>query len=127
MLTAYLGAVDPRIKPVAIFCYFSTLEEELLTGTCSYDTEQILWRQAKLHIDKPDLLVARAPRPTLVVMTAHDCFPLAGGRAGFAQASKSFAAHFQVPAAEMGLFGSEAIGYHEVTSTAIEGIHTLFR
>jgi hypothetical protein len=127
MLTAYLAAVDHRIKAAAIACYFSTLEEELETGSCNYDSEQILWRQAKLGIDKPDFLIARAPQPTLVLLTSHDCFPLAGGRAGFEQASASFASHFGRMPSEIGLYGSEAIGHHGVTTTGFDGVHTFFK
>ncbi|CAK0829599.1 unnamed protein product, partial [Prorocentrum cordatum] len=76
MLTAYLAAVDSRVAAACVACYFSTLGRELEHGTCSYDAEQILWKQVNLGIDKPDLLAARAPQPTLVMLTTHDCFPI---------------------------------------------------
>merc|ERR1719401_1509399 len=93
MLTAYLAAVDTRIRAAAIACYFSTMSQELESGTCNYDAEQILWSQAKYGLDKPDFLVARAPQPTVVLLTSHDCFPLAGGREGFDEATPAFRAH----------------------------------
>ena len=44
-------------------------------------------------LDKPDLLLARAPRPTLIMLTTMDtCFPLDGGRAAFDEMTAGFQA-----------------------------------
>ncbi|CAE8707971.1 unnamed protein product [Polarella glacialis] len=111
MLTAYLGAVDPRVQATAVACYFSTLGQELDTGTCNYDAEQILWGMAKHGYDKPDMLAARAPRPTAILLTSHDCFPLEGGRQGFAEAAPFWEAYGPPGASQ--LYASEAAGFHQ--------------
>ena len=96
------------LEVVVVACYFSTLLKEVQVGvlsqglprqgerseaesavredgTCTYDAEQVFWKQASpvsespawwvlniateqatLGIDKPDLLIARAPKPSLV-------------------------------------------------------------
>ncbi|CAE7355481.1 HMCN1, partial [Symbiodinium necroappetens] len=108
-LSAYLGAIDPRVTAVAVACYFSTLGRELEIGTCNYDAEQILWKMALYGIDKPDLLRARAPKPTAVILTSHDCFPILGGREGFEEVEKAFRAQGD----PSGLCASEAPGYHQ--------------
>eukprot|EP00928_Gymnodinium_smaydae_P046329 TRINITY_DN3085_c1_g1_i1.p1 TRINITY_DN3085_c1_g1~~TRINITY_DN3085_c1_g1_i1.p1 ORF type:complete len:838 (-),score=203.33 TRINITY_DN3085_c1_g1_i1:68-2581(-) len=124
MLTAYLAAVDGRVAAACVACYFSTLQSELEVGTCNYDAEQILWNQAKLGIDKPDLLAARAPKPTMVLLTSHDCFPLSGGRQGFEEAGRTFQAHGR---GGDGLYASEAFGHHEVTVTGLRAMQDFFR
>eukprot|EP00931_Biecheleriopsis_adriatica_P086102 TRINITY_DN60828_c0_g1_i1.p1 TRINITY_DN60828_c0_g1~~TRINITY_DN60828_c0_g1_i1.p1 ORF type:complete len:834 (+),score=172.81 TRINITY_DN60828_c0_g1_i1:216-2504(+) len=122
MLTAYLGAVDPRVEAAAVACYFSTLGRELESGTCNYDAEQILWNMAKFGIDKPDMLVARAPKPTAVLLTSHDCFPFVGGREGFSEIENVFYAHGDPSA----LYASEAPGFHEVTKIGLEAVMSFF-
>eukprot|EP00913_Durusdinium_trenchii_P021790 g20473.t1 len=113
-LTAYLGAVDARVTAAAVACYFSTLGRELVEGTCNYDAEQIIWGMAKYGIDKPDMLRARAPQATAVLLTSHDCFPIAGGREGFAEVEAAFHAHGDAT----NLYASEAPGFHEALPAA---------
>ncbi|CAK9054950.1 unnamed protein product [Durusdinium trenchii] len=121
-LTAYLGAVDARVTAAAVACYFSTLGRELVEGTCNYDAEQIIWGMAKYGIDKPDMLRARAPQATAVLLTSHDCFPIAGGREGFAEVEAAFHAHGDAT----NLYASEAPGFHEVTETGLDAVQTFF-
>lgn len=123
MLTAYLGAVDSRVEAALVACYFSTLGHELEGGSCNYDAEQIIWGMAKFGIDKPDMLVARAPRATGVLLTNQDCFPFEGGREGFDEVSRAFWAHGEPKR----LYVSEALGYHQVTETGLEAMHIFFR
>ncbi|CAJ1393673.1 unnamed protein product [Effrenium voratum] len=121
-LTAYLGAVDERVTAAAVACYFSTLGRELERGTCNYDAEQIIWGMAKHGIDKPDMLRARAPKATAVILTSHDCFPILGGREGFAEVEDAFRAHGDASK----LYASEAPGFHEVTETGLEAVKMFF-
>eukprot|EP00929_Paragymnodinium_shiwhaense_P050891 TRINITY_DN25621_c0_g1_i2.p1 TRINITY_DN25621_c0_g1~~TRINITY_DN25621_c0_g1_i2.p1 ORF type:complete len:558 (+),score=108.29 TRINITY_DN25621_c0_g1_i2:269-1942(+) len=123
MLTSYLAAVDSRVKAVGIACYFSSLKEELQVGTCNYDAEQILFGQARYGFDKAELLSVRAPRPMSILLTSHDCFPLEGGRQGFMDVARSYAAHGKLDA----LYASESVGNHEVTETGLEMLRKFFR
>lgn len=129
-ITAYLGAVDNRVGVVSIACYFSTLAEELERGTCNYDAEQIIWGQARLGLDKPDLLVARAPRPGIVILTTDDCFPFSGAQEGWKEISPAYRM-YQPKLANSGghFFGisrSDSSGYHGVTEVGINATHTTF-
>lgn len=65
MQTAYLAALDPRVKAASIGCYMSTFEEDFSArGLVGYDGEQV-WPHAAIYgLDKPDLLVARADKHT---------------------------------------------------------------
>jgi len=121
-MTAYLGAVDHRVTAAAVACYFSTLGRELEEGTCNYDAEQIIWGIAKHGIDKPDMLRARAPQATAVLLTSHDCFPIAGGREGFAEVEAAFRAHGDA----RNLYASEAAGFHEVTEMGLSAVQMFF-
>lgn len=121
-MTAYLGAVDDRVTAAVVACYFSTLGRELEEGTCNYDAEQIIWGMAKHGIDKPDLLRARAPKATAILLTSHDCFPIAGGREGFAEVETAFYAHGDAH----NLYASEAAGFHEVTQTGLTAVQQFF-
>eukprot|EP00933_Yihiella_yeosuensis_P028417 TRINITY_DN22232_c0_g1_i1.p1 TRINITY_DN22232_c0_g1~~TRINITY_DN22232_c0_g1_i1.p1 ORF type:complete len:827 (+),score=126.58 TRINITY_DN22232_c0_g1_i1:79-2559(+) len=123
MLTAYLGAVDARIKASMIACYFSSLARELEGGTCAYDAEQVLWNSAKFGIDKADLLIARSPQPTAVLLTSHDCFPIEGGRDAFIEVSKAFSAYGEEG---LNLYMSESVGFHEVTDIGLGVIKQFF-
>eukprot|EP00927_Polykrikos_kofoidii_P054896 TRINITY_DN49240_c0_g1_i1.p1 TRINITY_DN49240_c0_g1~~TRINITY_DN49240_c0_g1_i1.p1 ORF type:complete len:852 (+),score=98.40 TRINITY_DN49240_c0_g1_i1:652-3207(+) len=122
MMAAYIGAADDRISATCIACYFSSLMREVEVGHCNYDAEQILWEQAALGLDKPDFIVARAPLPTLVLLTTHDCFPLSGGREGIMEASRAYAEY----GALNKLYLSEAVGYHEVTSIGLTVMKEFF-
>jgi len=126
MLTSYLAATDDRVQVAAIGCYFSTLGQELETGSCNYDAEQIIWRQAQLGLDKTDLLIARAPKPTLVLLTSHDCFPLSGAQAGWHEASRFFASHGQNHLGEFGLGVSETAGFHGFTAPGLQTVWQYF-
>eukprot|EP00445_Apocalathium_hangoei_P074989 CAMPEP_0204162094 /NCGR_PEP_ID=MMETSP0361-20130328/35273_1 /ASSEMBLY_ACC=CAM_ASM_000343 /TAXON_ID=268821 /ORGANISM="Scrippsiella Hangoei, Strain SHTV-5" /LENGTH=447 /DNA_ID=CAMNT_0051118631 /DNA_START=124 /DNA_END=1465 /DNA_ORIENTATION=- len=126
MLTAYLAAVDERVRAAAIACYFSTLSQELEKGTCNYDAEQIIWGQARLGLDKPDLLAARAPRPTVVLLTSHDCFPISGGQEGWHEATPFFAAHGPNELGEYGIGVSETAGFHGVTDMGLDIVYSIF-
>ena len=42
-------------------------------------------------------------------MTSHDCFPISGGREGYAEVEEAFRAH----GVTQSLYASEAPGYHE--------------
>jgi len=98
--TAYISAMDPRVAASSIACYESTLMVDYAPspggGGGPAEGEQ-QWGPyvggGSILLDKPDLLVARAPRPTQVLLTTEDqYFRLIGGEAAVAEANPAFEA-----------------------------------
>ncbi|MDR1280942.1 MAG: acetylxylan esterase [Opitutaceae bacterium] len=83
--SAWIAAVDPRIAAAAPECYITSLEK-LLRSRGLQDAEQNLLRGIASGLDIGDFLIARAPRPTLVVSTTNDFFSIQGARDVFAEA-----------------------------------------
>jgi hypothetical protein len=77
--SAYLMAVDDRIKAAAPECYLTTFEQLLLSGG-PQDAEQNIPGLLSEGLDLADLIVARAPSPTLMVTTTRDIFSIQGAR-----------------------------------------------
>ncbi len=84
-LTAYLAAVDDRVKVAAPACYISSWEEQL-AGTGPQDAEQQCPDQLRDGFDHGDLLIAAAPKPYLIASTTEDFFPLAGAQRTYEEA-----------------------------------------
>lgn len=92
--TAYVGAMDDRVKAASMACYMSTfaIDRAWAPGGKS-DGEQSWAHGVFMGLDKPDLLEVRAPKATQVLVTADDsCFPAQGGRDAVAEARHGFAA-----------------------------------
>ena len=89
--TAYIAAVDDRVYAAAPGNWFTSLAR-LLETRGPQDPEQYLYQQIARGIDHADLLLARAPKPTLLVTTTRDFFSIQGSRETFAEAKRAFAA-----------------------------------
>lgn len=88
--TAYLSAVDKRIQAASVACYSSSFEVDF-AWQGSADAEQVWPGGLQAGLNKADLSVSRAPHATQLLLTSLDgCFPLAGGRMCFADASPAF-------------------------------------
>jgi len=89
-ITAYLAALDPRIKATATACYVTDYDHLLAPGvTGPQDAEQSIPFFIERGLDLPDWVELAAPRPYAIVSTTEDMFPIAGARAAYAEA-KSF-------------------------------------
>lgn len=89
--TAYTSAIDERILASAPANYITTFRR-LIASRGPQDPEQYLFRQIERGIDHADYLLARAPRPTLVVATTRDFFSIQGTHEAFAEARRAFTA-----------------------------------
>jgi len=92
-LTAYVGALDPRVSVAAICCYITTLPRRMgnrIQEDPSADPEQDIFGFVSEQIDHAGLLALRAPRPTLVGAARRDFFPIEGTRASFAEAKRLY-------------------------------------
>jgi cephalosporin-C deacetylase-like acetyl esterase len=87
--TAYLAALDPRLKVAAPSCYITSWSR-LLAQLGPQDAEQNLPPFLNLGFDFPDFLYAFAPKPYLVLSAIRDFFPIAGARATFSEAQKVY-------------------------------------
>jgi len=89
--TAFIGAVDDRILAAAPECFITSLNY-LLKSRGPQDAEQNLFQFIYEGLDHPDLIEARAPKPTLISSTTRDFFSIQGARETFREAGKAFAA-----------------------------------
>ncbi|MBI2687087.1 MAG: acetylxylan esterase [Acidobacteria bacterium] len=87
--TAYLAAIDDRLKVAAPSCYITNWTR-LLAQLGPQDAEQNLPPFLNLGYDFPDFLYAFAPKPYLVLSAIRDFFPIGGARATFAEAQRVY-------------------------------------
>lgn len=85
--SAYLGVVDDRVKAVAIENYLTNFER-LYQNKGPQDAEQNLNSGIKHGIDHADFLIARLPKPTLLLATRNDIFNIQGTRETFSEAER---------------------------------------
>lgn len=88
-MTAFLMALDPRIKAAAPGCFMTTLIEKNESPGPG-DPEQILFAQIREGLDHPDFAILRAPRPTLILSATHDFVPITGTWDAFRQAKRTY-------------------------------------
>ena len=72
-LTSYLSAIDSRITMAAPNCYICSIAANV-ENECPTDAEQNPPGFLKAGLDHVDLLLAHAPRPTLILGQYHDFF-----------------------------------------------------
>ncbi|CAN5419147.1 alpha/beta hydrolase family protein [soil metagenome] len=90
-ITAYLAALDPRIRATATACYTNTFDEILAPGGPGpQDAEQSIPFFLERGLDLPDWIESVAPRPYAVVATTADMFPIRGARAAYEEARRFY-------------------------------------
>lgn len=87
--TAYIAALDPRIKAAAPENYITSFRR-LWQSIGPQDAEQNIPFAIKNGLDHADLLSLRAPLPTLVLTTSRDFFSIQGAKESFAEARRIF-------------------------------------
>ena len=90
-MSSYLGAMEPRIAASAPECYLTNFRR-LFQSMGPQDAEQNLLSQISSGLDHGDFLLARAPKPTLMVTTTRDMFSIQGARETFLQTLPAFKA-----------------------------------
>jgi hypothetical protein len=71
---------------------YITTFEPVLKMRGPQDPEQNFFGGIARGFDLPDLLIARAPKPTLIVATTRDIFSIEGTRVALAEAERAHAA-----------------------------------
>jgi dienelactone hydrolase len=90
--SAYVAAVDPRVKAIASACYANTMHYELAT-VGPQEAEQSIPDFVANGFDLPDWFEMAAPRPYAIVSTTGDMFPFAGARAAVDEMRHVWAAY----------------------------------
>jgi dienelactone hydrolase len=124
-LTAYIAALDPRVKAAAIGCYVTALPRRMGNRTQAdpdADPEQDLFGFVGEGIDHAGLLALRVPRPTLLASAQFDFFPIEGARESFAEARKLY----QVAGAAERVALVEAAEKHGLSPPLRKAIYAFF-
>ena len=87
--TAYLMALDERIKCASPSCYITSFDR-LLKTIGPQDAEQNIAGQLAAGMDHADYLMMRAPRPTLICAATQDFFDIQGTKDAYAEATSFY-------------------------------------
>ena len=79
-MSAYLTALDQRVKAGVVACYLTTYDA-LMPGIGPQDGEQVIPNFIKDGLDFADLVELAAPRAYAQVSTTEDMFPFKGAQA----------------------------------------------
>ncbi|MCB0686898.1 MAG: acetylxylan esterase, partial [Saprospiraceae bacterium] len=120
--SAYLMAVDDRIKAAAPECYLTSFSYLLASGG-PQDAEQNIVNFLKAGLDLADLVEVRAPKPTLMVTTTRDIFSIQGARELYEEAKKAFNAYNEGENLQM----VEDDAPHQSTKKNREATYAFFR
>jgi cephalosporin-C deacetylase-like acetyl esterase len=91
-LTAYIAALDPRVKAAVPGCYITNLPRRMgnrIERDPDVDPEQDIF-DFQGGIDHAGLLALRTPRPTMLALAIKDFFPIEGARESFLEAKHLF-------------------------------------
>ena len=89
--TAYIWAFDDRLKASAPTCYICGFRR-LLESSGTQCGEQNFYHGLLSGIDHADLLEVSSPKPTLLVTTTRDFFPIQGARETHREVIKAYKA-----------------------------------
>jgi cephalosporin-C deacetylase-like acetyl esterase len=85
--TAYLSALDPRVKVAVTACYITSFEA-LLPTAGPQEAEQTIPHFLEQGLDFGDWVELAAPKPYAIVSTESDMFPFAGARQTYEEAKR---------------------------------------
>jgi dienelactone hydrolase len=88
-VTAYLAALDPRVKVAGVACYITGFDE-LLSSIGPQEAEQTIPDFLQEGLSFPDWIEAAAPMPYAVISTTEDMFPFAGARKSVDEAKRIY-------------------------------------
>ena len=88
-VTAYLAALDPRVKVAGVACYITGFDE-LLSSIGPQEAEQTMPGFLKDGLSFPDWIETAAPTPYAVISTTEDMFPFAGAQKSVDEARRIY-------------------------------------
>jgi len=89
-VTAYLAALDDRVKAAATACYITAFEELLPSKTGVQEAEQSIPGFIANGLNFGDWVELAAPKPYAIVSTTEDMFPIEGARRTFEEAKRFY-------------------------------------
>ncbi len=89
--STYIAAFDDRIYAAAPEAYITRLDI-LLKTRGPQDAEQNIAYFADQQLDLADFLIARAPKPALIISTTRDFFSIAGARETYREVQQAYQA-----------------------------------
>lgn len=120
--TAYIAAMDERLVAAAPECYITNFEH-LLKTRGPQDAEQNFYNAIARGFDQPDLLIARAPQPTLILATTRDIFSIEGTHEAYAEVQRACEALGDKAAIAMNVDDAD----HESTLANREAMYAFFQ
>jgi cephalosporin-C deacetylase-like acetyl esterase len=88
--TAYLAALDDRLKAVGVACYITSFQELLPSATGAQEAEQSIPRFIEQGLDFGDWVEAFAPKPYAIISTTNDMFPFEGARRTYEESKRIY-------------------------------------
>jgi dienelactone hydrolase len=89
-VTAYLAALDNRVKAAVSACYITSFQALLNSPTGVQEAEQSIPDFIKDGFDFADWVEMAAPKPYAIVSTTEDMFPFAGARQSYEEAKRVY-------------------------------------
>jgi cephalosporin-C deacetylase-like acetyl esterase len=89
-VTAYLAALDDRVKVAGAACYITSFQE-LLPNEGNQEAEQSIPHFIEQGLDFADWVELAAPKPYAVISTMSDMFPFEGARQTVDEVKKIYA------------------------------------
>ena len=74
--TSYIMSLDDRVAAAAPSCYLCGLYDSMIPKIGPQDAEQNIFGQLAFGLDHIDYCIMRAPKPTLLITTTEDFFPV---------------------------------------------------
>jgi len=88
--TAYLAALDDRVKVAGVACYITSFKELLPSATGVQEAEQSIPNFIAQGLDFADYVDAFAPKPYAIISTMNDMFPFEGARQTHDEAARIY-------------------------------------
>jgi cephalosporin-C deacetylase-like acetyl esterase len=88
--TAYLAALDDRLKAVGVACYITSFQELLPSATGAQEAEQSIPHFIEQGLDFGDWVEAFAPKPYAIISTTNDMFPFEGARYTYEESKRIY-------------------------------------
>lgn len=88
--TAYLAALDDRVKAAAVACYITSFKELLPSATGVQEAEQSIPHFIESGLDFGDYVELFAPKPYAIISTMSDMFPFEGARQTYEEAKRIY-------------------------------------
>ncbi len=88
--TAYLAALDDRVKVAGVACYITSFKELLPSATGVQEAEQSIPHFIEEGLDFGDYVELFAPKPYAIISTTADMFPFEGARQSYQEAQRIY-------------------------------------